>query len=1037
MVMRTPPIFSLVCKDEPSYSILHVCCSLGLTLNIPSSIGISSLKTWEAVVDSSDQSQARKHMFLWLLTLAGLSLEPIVDSVLGQRFPLYEGLKIVVSGWLVLSHFYISKPRNEGAEHGMISESAQSNYNHRFTAPNRDHESGIHLSASDQGNSLSTGANYLDFGRFKRDLERRKKHGSTTSRSQQLESPNVNSSRASSILPQLQRTESASRQSVNSNSTRDDTFTKLLKPSTLGSSRINSDDAGPEIIRANALVNPFTIPSASNVSLPQSRTIRRERNDWESSGIAQNSSSLGTFEFGAKPHSLKRPLSAVLSSTGVPRSGKDIRALLSRASPQPPASTRQSRISRPRRIVSLNYDQSPRYSHDPEVASNNGSGSYRTVKRKRIAKADDVQQQQSDYQTNSKTDKSHTSGNVAPSQRIQQNQLFSKPKPPGRNRTGILRQQTLPKEPTEERGAQSSKSTNKSASTVLPPRKQHVDHHQVPGSASLEHRMSSVREWVKDKDPSLISPPLSTNSDAVNNSTYDRPSEEDKGDGYEQQIRRQYLKRKAHRQLAPIRDLKRPARTPKQPVDSETRRRGGEGEAISSHANREASVQSSSSIYPQPLDSISIPVSLRQQAQQSRPTHVPVSAPQRPYSVTKQDSQDDQGDHEAEAAPFSSPVDWSRFQKPVQTFSSPKRAITSTAPWISPLRRRHQPVLSSSQASSSRTFEKSPTRSHAQSHSPFSGSQTNTNIIAYNKDSGLSPLVKLRHTQLKQRQKEDFLGIKRKQNTESDDLFQFNQTLDVWERGDDETLARNAALEAEAIEASMSDRQTWDQVREVHPGKFSVLGAPVIEESRPISSIATQPAVPRYTRANSSSIRHLSSSLASASPQPSFKNNKPVVENLRSPASGNRIISSPRRRLSNNFGSNSSSGSVNFARPERNLEILGTVSSSSPFRSSTSIPPTPKRNMTLRRSLLGEFASAATEEESAVLRRERHPGLFTPSKKDRVRADLPTLQETERVQSNQRSPHKSSTPILSSRYIEVSPYPDDDNEDDDSEDEDG
>jgi len=50
------------------------------------SITYSSYKTWAAVVDPKDKGQSRRHLFLWLVYLAGLALEPIVDSAVANRY---------------------------------------------------------------------------------------------------------------------------------------------------------------------------------------------------------------------------------------------------------------------------------------------------------------------------------------------------------------------------------------------------------------------------------------------------------------------------------------------------------------------------------------------------------------------------------------------------------------------------------------------------------------------------------------------------------------------------------------------------------------------------------------------------------------------------------------------------------------------------------------------------------------------------------------------------------------------------------------
>ncbi|KAG0097184.1 hypothetical protein BGZ93_003268 [Podila epicladia] len=301
---------------------------------------------------------------------------------------------------------------------------------------------------------------------------------------------------------------------------------------------------------------------------------------------------------------------------------------------------------------------------------------------------------------------------------------FARPKPPGKHRISTVeppirhisgsRAYTKDYEPTNIREEGGSSSRTDSASN------------------SFEQRMQKVQVWIKDRNPSMLSPPLTSSSETMHRS----PTDDDRD--YDGAKSHSSGKRKAQHQLR--------GKDPK-----------------------------------------------RHQLQHDEHDFAP-SSQQTITSNLHQHHEDldplrDQQDPDTSTLP---PVDWSRFQ------------VKHTTP--------RKPSL----VASTRTLS-SPYRSRTPAGLPRIATPKRLNSSLGSSDPSavaVSPLIRLRQSQLQRRQQEDFLGIKRdgtassatvrRHQDEDEDLaatLQFNQVLETWEREDDETLARNAAREAEALEA--------------------------------------------------------------------------------------------------------------------------------------------------------------------------------------------------------------------------------------------
>ncbi|KAG0354011.1 hypothetical protein BG005_006799 [Podila minutissima] len=320
--------------------------------------------------------------------------------------------------------------------------------------------------------------------------------------------------------------------------------------------------------------------------------------------------------------------------------------------------------------------------------------------------------------------------NKTPTSPMKPSLIFARPKPPGKHRVSTVktpirhisgaRTYTKDYEPTDTREEAGSSSRTESASN------------------SFEQRMQKVQVWIKDRNPSMLSPPLTSSSETMHRS----PTDDDHDHDYDGPKSYSSGKRKAQHQLR--------------------------GKAQKRHQPQHGE---------------------QDFAPSSQQTITSASTSNHHHHHEGLDPLRDQQDPDTSTLP---PVDWSRFQ------------VKHTTP--------RKPSL----AASTRTLS-SPYRSRTPAGLPRSATPKRLNSSLGSSDPSavaVSPLIRLRQSQLQRRQQEDFLGIKRdgaassttvrKHQDEEEDLaatLQFNQVLETWEREDDETLARNAAREAEALEA--------------------------------------------------------------------------------------------------------------------------------------------------------------------------------------------------------------------------------------------
>ncbi|KAF9110769.1 hypothetical protein BGX27_005913 [Mortierella sp. AM989] len=573
-------------------------------------------------------------------------------------------------------------------------------------------------------------------------------------------------------------------------------------------------------------------------------------------------------------------------------------------------------------------NKGPRSQPSLDPAKTETSSSRMTKRLRQLAEDELVDNlERYDNQDQAKTPDRSTAQDNPRKGEIQPIKSFARPKPPGKNRAALVSQPSLlnksRKSPLQ---GQDSRGTEQNTSTPLAGSQAEPETGLV--SASLESRMDHVRDWLKERNPPMISPPLSLRSDDLRES-------------------RMPHKRKAYRQLAPPTGSKRLAME-----GSRDRQRRDED----------------SRIYPQLSDTVASASQTQSQPLSRKSNALLSPRHDRQRTVIGTSKEIDPLRDQAEADLSPPPINWSKFQRPktVARTSSSSSATAVAFP------------------SSSFTFRKTPTKSNSFIAKALDAEDEDNPTV--------SPLIKLRQSQLKQRQHEDYLGIKRddamNRRAEAEGALAFNQALETWEREDDEALARNAAREAAEAEA-----------RGQRPG--------ISQDDSP-SSLSSDPEEKRRRTSPSLMDKEYSSSTNSA-PARSLLRAVPFNgESSRRPVpdfqSKRSLSDTPtQQRTVSDPGADAAPSSIPSRRPASPLDQrpLSTKSFSSSFDNGNS-------HTRGSASLTKRISYSNTRKEDTANRRERHPGLYTPSKKKPIPDAVSILN---------KQPH---TPTVMSRYIQLS-----------------
>ncbi|KAF9903949.1 hypothetical protein EC991_003167 [Linnemannia zychae] len=993
------------------------------------SITFSSIKTWSAVVDSTDKSRARRHMFLWFLTLAGLSVEPIADSIFSSRIPMYEGVKIIFAGWLLLAHFDISRPEKQPRQSYTIAEdhhhkqlesqhhiqptiSRQSSYistTERIPEPQRRNSK---TDAADITGSTMLRANNLDFGRFKRDLERRRSRSRTHSHVTEEPLPTI-PSRTNSQLSHVEPSPSTPIHHPKSES--------IYTPKSAATLRAASLPRGSES-RTSTPTTATPQQGATPITLLQE----------SSAAHSEKRSPLGMFLFGSGEKSRrKRPSSAMSEERPSPSLARNVSNLSSRSQPRPSALQRQRSSGEHR--VRINAE-SPQGKNKRQRHSPDGRGELSEQdednERPHTRHTKDPQSSSNAKHTTSTTSASAAASSTPiPAQNTTSTSAssskFSRSKPPAKGHV------SLPPNTSKTTGAASkdhrpqhqSLPETTSRDLFSPSATDPAEEPLQVASASFESRMKNVRAWIKGRNPSMISPTLTATSEATathhsqlkrRSSSFvqeEKPSRIGKSGSGGLDDLPKITKRKAARQLAPTANPKRWAaedeleRPSQWTVADEDRMPPQQSSTSNSRRRRSRELAA--------LDSMA-PVNDRQRAERDYSFSQPTPVVRR-NSATRISS-----DERNRPSSLPTNVDWDRFQKMLGASGH-----------------RRRPSSSSSAANTYQRYTRK--SSIATLLNQHHGVQDDNSTVA--------PLIKLRQSQLRQHQEEDFFGVKRKDSGEG--RTKFDSALDLWEQEDDETLARNAAREAEEVEARSQLRLSQSRLDSSDENQGS--GSPEDERgvftftspSRISGTAATATGVGYEMAAPTPSLLRTIpfNGESSRRPVPEFQPKKSSTfhqETLTIKSSPSRSTSQLNHDISNPFlekitsGSSSTAGRTAPPPPPRfNFNFAGAASLAKKRAQSQSQPyyHHPQQQQ--------QQAKASPEEVAA--RRERHPGLYTPSKKKvtsspAAAAAATTEQgslwkESHLSQPTTTSPFKKqqpSTPTTMSRYIELSSLSDDD-----------
>ncbi|KAG0308889.1 hypothetical protein BGZ98_006387 [Dissophora globulifera] len=887
------------------------------------------------MVDSGDRSLAKRYMFLWFLTLAGLSIEPIADSVVGPWIPMYEGFKIIVAGWLLLAHFYLTKPGTDrDADPGWVTED---HYQHAQYPLVDSNSQPLYLTAAPRAAStastqkhafqpvdriVTSSASDLDFGRFKRELVRRQTSGSIHSHTDLGFSASVSRVRRPNSTD-LYPTTSAS------------ALTRARSP-------------------ANAANGNMLIPSAATAPLTNK----------------MSHSALEIYKFGVGAESRKRPFSAASSLTQNPRSisrqGSRRSHRMDHSSavdvdPMEPDTSNSRMTKRTRQMLEEEYAG--------EVAAERASSRVGVVAGHTLDIATKRQQQQGLLLG---TEKTATAIATRPPLR------FPRPKPPGRNRKELLPHSAIsssrPKAAAISTVQRQDSGRSESRLHTLPtPLDTHSPRPPLrtePVSANLESRMKSVRNWLKERKPSMISPPLSAKSEFSNRFTGADNMNDLRAQHNTTAAAAAINKRKAQRQLPPRMGSKRQAH-------------GGQGYGLEEDGHGR--------IYPAIGDTVaSVPPPHLQRHESSS------SQPSRRAALARGSSggsflqsPDPQRDQPT-SDPFFPPVNWSRFQK--RNSSSSNNNNTNHNQSSAPPKNTASSASAFPTSAFTFRMKNTPGNSNHNSNSKsvnpfltslFSGDSDDNNAI-------ISPLIKLRQSQLKQRQQEDFLGIGRDDSPAASRRFEeeggltFNETLEAWQREDDDVLAQNAAREAAEYEArgqglglGHGHARNESSFSSDEGRKSTSLSNNLPSSSMGANKHTSPPSLLRTVEFNGQSSRRSEPDLHAKKQDSSSTPLRPHKDVGASHTA--RAVASPRRTAS-----------------------LQTLSSSFGRGASRLV-----KSMS--------YPGSRTADSTGSGRRQRHPGLYTPSKK-KPTFDMASLHTDP---PPPQSPHKS-TPTGMSRYIQLS-----------------
>ncbi|KAF9215184.1 hypothetical protein BGZ59_002093 [Podila verticillata] len=716
-------------------------------------IGYSTAVTWNAV--ASEGSHAKQHAFLWIILFSGLMVEPFVDALTEASY--VPWIKIGIVTWVVLAHHTMrteARPNNNRrpTPEAPIARTSPPTLLHSPLTDNFDTMSERaenlrrlqrvqEIAATPRSHSFSS-SNNLDFGRFKRELERRQRPESPAlfreKSGNSMEEPYEHHDRDSrdhtTAVERFSRPIASSRPSsamsnsfLSERATSDQRFSvSVNRPAkTATTNSILLPDNPFQITQAPAGPTPDFVRKASAASSATATAAIVP-------DLSRDSSRSDEYQLKSDGRNRKRPLSAIFSDSN--DNGR-------RAGSTRPRSNRQ--LGRSSKPVSRSHDGRTRTKHlPPEMSPTTESALMRKSKRLRETPRDQTQDNRVIEEANFKVPQERIQvgqplkeprkktqvTNKTPTSPMKPSLIFARPKPPGKHRASTLEQplrrnsgsRTYARdfEATDTREGEGSSSRTNSASN------------------SFEQRMQKVQVWIKNRNPSMLSPPLTSSSETMHRS----PTDDDHDHEYDGPVKSQSSgKRKAQYQLR--------GKDPKR------------------HHQHEEEAEYASA--------------LKQTA---------ASMSNRHHHQEGLDPLRDQQDPDTSTLP---PVDWSRFQVKHTTPRKPSLAA-STRMLSSPYR--------------SRTPAGLPRIATPKRLNSSLGSNDPSSAMA------VSPLIRLRQSQLQRRQQEDFLGIKRegpatmsrKNQDEEEDLtatLQFNQVLETWEREDDETLARNAAREAEALEA--------------------------------------------------------------------------------------------------------------------------------------------------------------------------------------------------------------------------------------------
>lgn len=933
---------------------------------------------------------------------------------------MYEGIKIMFAGWLLLAHLDISRPASQPPRQSHIipedsrhhsSQRAQleTQHNHLHRHPTISRQSS-YISATERipatpgrdlkadGDSVISStmrATNLDFGRFKRDLERRRSHSRT-----------------------------------HSHVTEDAILVRT-------NSRLGHVEPSPSAPIFHSKEDfQHTPPSAS---VPQAASLYRGHGSTTSTPataaqqvtpvqdpIGTHSgkrSPFGMFLFGSEKSSLKRPLSAMSEDRPSPSLARNTSNLSSRSQqPRPSAlhRTPSGQRSGGEHRVRINAEspggKNKRQRHSPDdrdkVAEPEGDERSRTRKPK--------------YSQNTSSDNTGSNPTNAPTpatiptttpNATTSSTKFSRPKPPRKNRSESQPETSGATASKDHRPQHRSLPESTSRDLFSPSATETAEEPQVV-SASFESRMKNVRAWIKGRNPSMISPTLTATSEATathpqlkrRSSSFLQQDEKPRSSGGKGGLDDlpKITKRKAARQLAPTANTKRWAaeddlERPSQWTVEDDRIQRQNNDGSRRRRSREGTQREASSLYPDLTGDAAAPRPDRQRARDFSFSQ-PMAATRR-YSATRI------SDERSRPSSLPTNVDWDRFQRLIGT--APKRSSSSST------------LLTSTGPSNA-----------------FHRKSSITTLVNHQDDnSTVAPLIKLRQSQLRQHQEEDFFGVKR--NDGEGSRNKFDSTLDLWEREDDETLARNAAREAEEVEARSQLRLS--QGRHDSSSSSSLLSESPVEDERAIFTFSSP------SRISRTSILATDPGYEMAAPTPSLLRTIPFNgESSRRPVPDFQPKkSASTARLQETIKSSSPARRTPHSGQDNSNPFLekGTSSGGGGGRSA---PPPPRFNFNFAgaASLAKKRAhshqpshqGAKASPEEVAARRERHPGLYTPSKKKATTSATAgaggtnsseqqgsALWKESQLNRPSSSPFKHpSTPTTMSRYIELSSLSDDD-----------